>query len=142
LSTLAVAVAYLGLAAAGTLLAACLISVVGGLGNGIQWIAVMTSLQEQTERDYQARITGLMESIGAAMPGFGFLLGGAIVALSSPRAAYAVAGAGLLVLLVLALPLRGRLAHHDGASGLVPSPTLPDSFGTRTVEAGVGRDGA
>jgi len=142
LSTLAVAIAYLGLAAAGTLFAACLISVVGGLGNGIQWIAVMTALQEQTERDYQARITGLMESIGAAMPGFGFLLGGAIVALSSPRAAYGVAGAGLIVLLVLALPLRGRLSNHDGASGLVPSPTLPDSFGTRTVEAGAGRDGA
>ena len=108
-STTAVAVAYLGLAAAGTLLVACLISVLGGAGNGIQWIAVMTALQERTPRDYQARITGLMESLGAAMPGVGFLLGGAIVALSSPRVAYAVAGGGLLVLLLAALPLRSRL---------------------------------
>ena len=117
-STLAVAVAYLGMAVAGSLLAACLISVVGGIGNGIQWIAVMTALQEQTDRDYQARITGLMESLGAAMPGVGFLLGGAIVALSSPRAAYAVAGAGLLVLLVGALPLRARLRRSASATGL------------------------
>ena len=84
-STLAIAVAYLGLAVAGTLLAACLISVIGGIGNGIQWIAVMTALQEQTERDFQARIAGLMESLGAAMPGIGFLLGGAIVAHLTPR---------------------------------------------------------
>ena len=142
-STLAVAVAYLGLAVAGSLLAACLISVVGGIGNGIQWIAVMTALQEQTERDFQARITGLMESLGAAMPGFGYLLGGAIVALSSPRAAYAIAGGGLLVLLLGALPLRARLRRNGSSHDPLPGATLPDSFGTRpTVEAGAGRDRA
>ena len=32
----------------GTLLVACLMSVVGGAGNGIQWVAVMTALQEAT----------------------------------------------------------------------------------------------
>jgi predicted MFS family arabinose efflux permease len=140
-STLAVAIAYLGLAVAGSLLAACLISVLGGIGNGIQWIAVMTALQEQTERDFQARITGLMESLGAAMPGFGFLLGGAIVALSSPRAAYAIAGGGLLLLLVGALPLRARLRRNGSIHDPLPGTTLPDSFGARpTVEAGAGRD--
>ena len=114
----AIAVAYLGLAVAGTLLVACLISVIGGIGNGIQWIAVMTALQEQTARDYQARISGLMESLGAAMPGVGFLLGGAIVALSSPRAAYAVAGAGLVLIVLAALPLRSRLeAQQAGPPG-------------------------
>src|SRR5215203_7570320 len=143
-STLAVAVAYLGLAVAGSLLAACLISVIGGIGNGIQWIAVMTALQEQTERDYQARITGLMESLGAAMPGFGFLLGGAIVAASNPRVAYAAAGAGLLVIVLGALPLRARLRRHGRTGGPdLADQGLPDAFGTRpTVEAGAGRDGA
>jgi len=142
-STLAVAIAYLGLAVAGSLLAACLISVVGGIGNGIQWIAVMTALQEETARDYQARITGLMESLGAAMPGAGFLIGGAIVALSSPRTAYAVAGGGLLLLLIGAFPLRARLQRDDGGNGPGPAAgqSLPDPFGTRpTVEAGAGRD--
>ena len=130
-STIAIAVAYLGLAAADALFIACLISIVGGIGNGIQWIAVMTALQEQTARDYQARISGLMESLGSGMPGLGYLLGGAIVAVSSPRAAYAVAGAGLLLIVLAAIPLRSRLdvvpqaAGADGpdhAGGI----TLPD----------------
>jgi hypothetical protein len=121
-STLAVAVAYLGLAAAGTLFVACLISVVGGLGNGIQWIAVMTALQEQTARDFQARIAGLMESLGAAMPGVGFLLGGGIVAATNPRVAYAVAGAGLVLIVVAALPLRSRLEISDPSLGGAARP--------------------
>ena len=138
-STLAVAIAYLGLAAAGTLLVACLISVVGGLGNGIQWIAVMTALQEQTARDYQARIAGLMESLGAAMPGVGFLLGGAIVAASSPRAAYAVAGAGLVVIVLAAIPLRSRLAtarapEFDGPGNPAPL-TLQETLAARPEAA-------
>ena len=43
------------------------------------------------------------------MPGVGFLLGGTIVALGSPRTAFAVAGAGILVLvLAAAVILPGR----------------------------------
>ena len=115
-ATLAIGIAYLGLAAAGSLLIACLISVVGGLGNGIQWIAVMTALQEQTPRDYQARISGLMESLGAAMPGVGFLLGGAIVAAFSPRVAYAAAGVGLVLVVLAALPLRSRFERSPASA--------------------------
>jgi MFS family permease len=145
-STCAIAVAYLGLAIAGTLVVACLISLVGGAGNGVQWIAVMTALQERTPAGYQARITGLMESLGAAMPGVGYLLGGAIVALASPRAAYAVAGAGLLVLVLGALPLRSRLQRHGPRSshhGYGPANLpLPDHVARHpAVEAGSRRDG-
>jgi predicted MFS family arabinose efflux permease len=126
-STLAIAVAYLGLASAGTLAVACAISIVGGAGNGIQWIAVMTALQERTPRNYQARISGLMESLGAGMPGVGYLLGGAVVAITSPRVAYAVAGVGLLVLILLALPLRSRLGGPtDIAQVATPNATPPD----------------
>ena len=144
-STVAVAVAYLGLAAAGTLLVACLISVLGGLGNGIQWIAVMTALQEQTARDYQARIAGLMESLGAAMPGVGYLLGGAIVAVSNPRVAYAAAGAGLLLIVLAALPLRSRLEMtrpspgFDG-SGQPSGIALPETMTGRPEPAASHRE--
>jgi predicted MFS family arabinose efflux permease len=112
-STLAVGVAYVGLASANTLLAACLISLLGGAGNGVQWIAVMTALQEETPPDYQARITGMLESIGAAVPGVGYLLGGALVAIGSARTAYAVAGAGLVALVLAALPFRAQFAGHS-----------------------------
>jgi predicted MFS family arabinose efflux permease len=105
-SSAAVGLAYLGMASAQTLVVACLMSVVGGAGNGVQWVAVMTALQESTPPEYQARVAGLMESIGAAMPGLGFLLGGAIVELASPRTAYTVAGAGVLALVVGAACLK------------------------------------
>jgi predicted MFS family arabinose efflux permease len=132
-STALIGAAYLGMALAETLLVACLISVVGGAGNGVQWISVVTTLQEMTPTDYQARIVGLLESLGAAMPGVGYLIGGALVALGSPRTAYAVAGVGVLLLVLLALVVRpslGRPALRRRAGdiplpeSLAPSPTL------------------
>jgi predicted MFS family arabinose efflux permease len=106
LSSAAVGVAYLGMSQAGTLAVACAFSVLGGAGNGVQWVAVMTQLQEATPPEFQARMSGLLESLGAAVPGIGFLAGGTIVALGSPRTAFACAGAGILVLVVVAAILR------------------------------------
>ena len=129
ISTALIGVAYLGMATAETLLVACLISVVGGAGNGMQWISVVTTLQEMTPADYQARIVGLLESLGAAMPGVGYLLGAALVALGSPRTAYAVAGTGVLLLVLAALVLRPSLERAPALrrrSGDVP---LSDSLG-------------
>ena len=99
-------VAYLGMSQAGTLAVACAFSVLGGAGNGVQWVAVMTALQEATPPEFQARMSGLLESLGAAVPGIGFFAGGALVALGSPRTAFAVAGAGILLLVVVAAILR------------------------------------
>lgn len=127
-STLAVGVAYLGLAAAGTLALACAISIVGGAGNGIQWIAVMTALQEQTPASYQARITGMMESIGFAMPGVGYLFGGIIVALADPRAAYAIAGAGVVLLVCGVALFRNRVFPEPAIPGIGEEP-LPATAG-------------
>ena len=98
-STALVGLAYLGMAAAGTLAVACGLAVVGGAGNGVQWVALVTAVQEATTGDLQARVVGLVESAGAAMPGIGFLLGGGVAALAGPRAAFAVAGAGVLAVL-------------------------------------------
>ena len=47
-STLAVGAGYLGLAAAPTLAVACAASVVGGAGNGVQWVAAISAVQELT----------------------------------------------------------------------------------------------
>jgi MFS family permease len=132
-STVAIGVAYLGMATADTLLLACLISIVGGAGNGVQWISVVTALQEATPRDYQARIVGLLESLGAAMPGIGYLIGGALVALGSPRTAYAVAGTGVLVLVLVGVVFRPPMRHEpgvrrrSGADTRAPAPTLEPS---------------
>ena len=47
-STIAVGAGYLGLAAAPTLALACAASVVGGAGNGVQWVSVISAVQELT----------------------------------------------------------------------------------------------
>jgi MFS family permease len=101
-STLAIGVAYLGTAASPTLAVACAASFVGGTGNGIQWIALVTAVQSLTSGAQQARVVALLGSIASAMPGIGFLLGGAIAALGNPRLAFAVAGAGVLCVLAIA----------------------------------------
>src|SRR3954451_7427213 len=109
-ATLAVGAAYLGLAAAPTLAAACAISVVGGIGNGVQWISVVHTVQELTEQSMQARVLGLLEAIGSALPILGFLAGGALAAAASPRTAYTAAGVGIVGVLILSF-LRLRNAE-------------------------------
>ena len=63
--------------------------------------------------DYQARVVGLLESSLAAMPGVGYLIGGVLTAVGSPRTAYAVAGIGTLVLVLVAL---GRCSAACGSN--------------------------
>ena len=115
---LAIGVAYLGdRRSSPTLLVACAASFVGGLGNGVQWIALVTAVQELTRAAYQARVLSLLEALASAMPGIGFLLGGAIAAIFEPRVSYAVAGAGVLAVLAVAAvaPAPGRVGPRARA---------------------------
>jgi hypothetical protein len=57
----------------------------------------------------------VLESAGAAMPGVGFLLGGAIAAGLSPRATFFAAAAGIFALVAVFAPLLGRNWGADGA---------------------------
>ncbi|MBK5218256.1 MAG: MFS transporter [Thermoleophilia bacterium] len=107
-STLAVGVGYLGLAVAPTLALACVASAVGGAGNGVQWVAAVSAVQELTVPGMQARVMSVLESVGAATPGIGFALGGIIATVVSPRAAFLVAGLGVFAIVVLAIPALGR----------------------------------
>jgi hypothetical protein len=51
-------------------------------------------------------VSGLLESVGAALPGLGFVIGGVIAGVASPRTAFAVAGAGIMALVLIALIVR------------------------------------
>ncbi|HEU5252870.1 MAG TPA: MFS transporter [Solirubrobacterales bacterium] len=106
-STLAVGAGYLGLAAAPTLAVACLASVLGGAGNGVQWVAAISAVQEMTAESMLARVMSVLESIGAAMPGVGFAVGGVIATVLSPRMTFLVAGAGVIAIVVVMAPLLG-----------------------------------
>jgi MFS family permease len=118
--TLAIGAAYLGLSVAPTLAAACVISVVGGVGNGVQWISVVHAVQELTRSEMQARVLALLEAIGAALPVVGFFVGGALTSVGSPRAAYTVAGAGVLVVLVFALVRLRSAPWPQRQAGVAP----------------------
>jgi MFS family permease len=99
---------------------ACAFSVLGGFGNGIQWVSVMTALQEATPDDLQARITGLLESIASAMTGVGFLIGGVVTAIASPPAAFLVSGIGVIAIVLggtVAWLLPGRSRRLSAAPG-------------------------
>lgn len=104
-ATGAVGLAYLGMALTDELMVAASLCVLGGIGNGLQYVSVMTSLQEETPIELQTRIVALLESVAAAMPGVGFLLGGVLVSLSSPPVAFGIAGGGALVIAVAGIGL-------------------------------------
>jgi MFS family permease len=135
-STVAVGVGYLGLAVAPTLVAACAASVVGGTGNGVQWVTAVSAVQELTARKMQARVVSVLESIGAAMPGVGYLLGGLIAAGQDPRATFVFAGAGVLAIVAVATPVLGSQWPESVKQ---PEPDSPDSGEEIVVELIAGR---
>lgn len=117
-STLTVGAGYLGLAAAPSLAVACAASVVGGGGNGVQWVAAISAVQELTAPAMQARVMSVLESIGSAMPGVGFVLGGVIATLASPRETFLVAGCGVVLIVVVMAPLlRGNWLQRSENHG-------------------------
>ena len=94
--TVAFGLGYVGFAAAPSLSLACIASLVGGLGNGMQWPSLISLVQRLTPPQLHGRLMGAVESIGALCLAAGLLLGGALVALSSPRAAFLIVGLGAL----------------------------------------------
>ena len=133
LSTAAIGLAYSGWRARRRSSVACLLSVLGGTGNGIQWVSVMTALQEATPTDLQARVVGLLESADAAMPGVGFLIGASSPTAASPRTAYAVAGAGTLLLVVVAARRAPRPPAQPPPLFAARAIMTPDSRRTSTA---------
>lgn len=122
-STIAIGASYLGMAAAQTLVIACAASVIGGAGNGVQWVAMISAVQELTSRTMQVRTIGTLESIASAAPGLGYVLGGAIAATWNPRATFAAAGVGIVAIVAIAAPLLGSkwpLQGGDPSSDVTP----------------------
>jgi MFS family permease len=107
-STIAVGAGYLGIAAAPTLALACTAAVIGGAGNGVQWVSAISAVQELTVAGMQARVMSVLESIGAAMPAVGYLAGGLIATAASPRTTILVTGLGVLATVAVASVALGR----------------------------------
>jgi len=130
-STVAVGAGYLGLAAAPTLAVACAVSVVGGAGNGVQWVSVISAVQELTSQGMQARVMSVLESTGAAMPGLGYLFGGLIATAAGPRATFLIAGIGVFAIVAISAVVMGA---NWPESGEKTGPDRLDAEGEIMVE--------
>jgi MFS family permease len=110
----AVGAGFIMMAFASSLAAGLAGAAVGGVGNGIEVVAMRTALQEEVGDVWMARIMSLNESLTQAVPGIGIVLGGALAALASPRTALAVAGVGALAVTALMVIV---LDPEDGKGG-------------------------
>jgi len=117
--TLAVGVSYIGFALSPTLAVACSAAVVGGMGNGVQWAALISSVQHLTPRELLGRLMGTVEGIGALCPAIGFVLGGVLAQLTTPRTAMLWIGVAAALCTVLFL----RVTRRDLATVEVQPPT-------------------
>lgn len=108
-----IAAGYTVMASAPQLWVAAAGAALGGLGNGISVVAMLQTLQERLEERFQARVMSLWEALGAASIGSGYLLGGVLAALTSPRLVFAAAAAAVAM---VALVLRHALLseRHQG----------------------------
>jgi MFS family permease len=135
--TLAMGLAYIAFSAAGSLEVACLAAVLGGVGNGVEWASVISIVQRLTPPDLHGRLMSAVESIGALALALGLSLGGALVALSSPRGAFLVVGIGATAMTFAFLRLvLGGLDHRTTADAQTADaeepPTQPDDASTHT----------
>ncbi len=92
--TFAIGLAYVGFAAAPSLGLACVAALIGGVGNGVELPSLISIVQRLTPQHLHGRLMGAVESLGALCLAIGLPLGGALVALSSPRVAFLVVGLG------------------------------------------------
>ncbi len=107
--TLAVGLAYVGFAVAPALWFACSVAFIGGVGNGVELPSLTSIVQRLTPKDLHARMMAAVESLVAICVAVGLPLGGALVVLTSPRAAFLVVGLGAAATtpFLLSLSLRG-----------------------------------
>ena len=142
-STLAVGLAYLGWALAPSLEVACAVGLIGGIGNGVQWAALISAVQGLTPQKLHGQLMGAVESLGAICPAVGLSLGGAIAALSSPRGAFLVAGLGASLITVAFVRLPLGAVEQRGVPRAGPEQTSAVSaIGSPVVEvAGAERAG-
>jgi ENTS family enterobactin (siderophore) exporter len=68
-----------------------------GVGNGIYMVSARTAMQEIVEESWMALMMSFNESMSMLVPGLGIVIGGTVTALSSPRAAWATAACGSLI---------------------------------------------
>jgi predicted MFS family arabinose efflux permease len=90
---------------------------IGGVGNGFYYVSLVQAVQDRTADEFQGRVMGLLESTTAGCYGVGFLLAGALTALTSVRVTFAATAVGvILATIAMAVLLRGAGQAADARS--------------------------
>ena len=116
----ALGAAFVGFALAPSLGLACVASLVGGIGNGLEWPSLISLVQRMTPQHLHGRLMGAVESLGALCLAIGLPLGGALVAVSSTRVAFLVVGLGAMgsTVAFVRLMLIGLEPRTEGSQGI------------------------
>jgi predicted MFS family arabinose efflux permease len=111
LGAMAQAIAFLGMGLAGAIPEVVAFSAVGGVGNGLSAVLLVTVVQRHTADRLQVRVSSLMETLATAAIALAFAASGAVAAVAGVRVVYEIAGAGCLAvvaLVALAFAATGR----------------------------------
>jgi len=119
---LAIGLAYFGFAAAPSLALACIAALIGGVGNGVELPSLISLVQQLSPQHLHGRLMGAVESLTALSLAIGLPLGGALVALSSPRAAFLAVGLGTTATSVALFRL-SRRTYESALAGQKPLPS-------------------
>jgi predicted MFS family arabinose efflux permease len=99
---------------------------IGGIGNGFYYVSLVQAVQDRTADEFQGRVMGLLESTTAGCYGVGFLLAGALTALTSVRVTFAATAVGVIVATIaMAALLRGAGAQAADARSKITLATEP-----------------
>lgn len=111
------AAGYGGLAVSPDLFVACAFSALGGIGNGAGGVAAVQAVQQAVAIDKHSVVMAVLESVNQVMPALGFVVGGAVTVLASPRVAYAISAVGVAVVVAVVVAVRNprRLATASPA---------------------------
>jgi MFS family permease len=111
---------------------------IGGVGNGIMFVANRTALQEAVEGGWMAMMMSLNESIIQGVPGAGILLGGALTAAAGPRPALAAGGIGAVAtsFAVWVMLRPGAVQSEPSGTADEPPPVGPLTEAGRRRQAG------
>ena len=128
--TLAVGLAYVGFAASPSLVLACIAALIGGIGNGVELPSLTSIVQRLTPKHLHGRMMGAVESLTALCLAIGLPLGGILVALSSPRAAFLVVGLGAVATSAALLRLSRRAGNEEASTSVTDSDLLTHESST------------
>jgi hypothetical protein len=136
--TFALGAAFVGFALAPSLALACMAALIGGIGNGVEWPSLISLVQRLTPQRLHGRLMGAVESLAALCLAIGLSLGGALVALGSPRLAFLVIGLGAMVTTVAMsrLSLTRFAVESDSDTPAAASTASPSASNEESLPCG------